>query len=97
MLWFKSKTTYLFLVLMLHITLLDLFFVGANGAVFLIDKNLEMKTIVTHLLIVCVSVSFYMFIDRLNQYYRESSIKVKDFNWIVWSVLFIFLLGFILI
>lgn len=64
MAWYKSKKFYLFTVLLVHISLLDLFFVNHSGPVFLLDKNSELKTIFTHLFIVIISVVFYTLLTK---------------------------------
>ena len=95
--YLKNKTFYLFIVLFVHFSLLDLFFVTHKGPVFLIDKNLEIKTILTHLAIVCISVGFYVVLNSSVSYFRDDDSKVSDFTWVLWSALMIFAIGFILI
>lgn len=97
MTWFKNKTFYLFVVLLTHVTLLDLFFVTNKGPVFLVDKNLEIKTIITHLIIIFVSVGFYILLNVSMDSYRKTNTKVSDFTWVIWSVVLILGIGFVLI
>lgn len=94
---FKNKSFILFAVLLLHITLLDLVMITYKGAVILVDKNIEFKTIITHLLIVCVSVGFYCLFNYLVTSFRNSKYKINDYVWIVLPIIFILLIGFILI
>lgn len=97
MTWFKNKTFYLFIVLLVHVSLLDLFFVTHKGLVFLFDKNLEIKTIITHLIIISVSVGFYVMLNSSANYYRRTNTKVSDITWVLCSVLMIFSIGFFLV
>lgn len=97
MAWFKSKTFYLFIVLLLHVSLLDLFFVTHGGPVFLFDKNSEIKTIVTHLLIVLASVGFYVLLTKFRAYYSDPLFKISEITWVIWSVILILSIGFVLI
>ncbi len=91
---FKSKSFTLFIVLLLHITLLDLVMITYKGAVILVDKNIEFKTILTHLLIVCASVGFYCLLNYLVIRFTNSTSKVSDYMWVVLPVLFILFIGF---
>lgn len=97
MAWYKSKIFYLFIVLLVHVSLLDLFFVTHSGPVFLLDKNSELKTILTHLLIAILSVGFYVLLTKYRAHVQEVSFRVSDITWVVWSVILILLIGFILI
>lgn len=97
MAWYKSKTFILFIVLLVHVTLLDFFFVTHQGPVFLFDKNSELKTIVTHLLIVLASVGFYVLLTKYREHYRKTTFRVSEITWVIWSVILIFSIGFVLI
>ncbi|XPF92702.1 hypothetical protein ACM9HF_11700 [Colwellia sp. RE-S-Sl-9] len=61
------------------------------------DKNLEIKTIVTHLLIIFVSVGFYVLLNVGMSSYRKTNTKVSDFTWVIWSVVLILGIGFVLV
>lgn len=97
MTWFKNKAFYLFIVLLVHVSLLDLFFVTHKGPVFLFDENLEIKTIITHFIIIGVSVGFYVMLNSSANYFSRVNTKISDITWVLWSVLMIFAIGFILI
>lgn len=97
MLWLKNKTFLLFIALLIHITLLDFVVVTYNGAIFLIDENIALKTIITHLVIVCSSVAFYYGLNNFLDFYRQSNYKTSDYMWITWSVFLILIIGFLLI
>lgn len=63
--WLKNKTAQLFLVLWLHISLLNLFFVNHQGIVFLWQENGELNTLLTHFLTALIAVLFYMAITKI--------------------------------
>jgi hypothetical protein len=60
----SKKSKILFLVIWLHITLLDLFYINHNGFVFLWQENREFKTLFTHLLIATLTVIFYLLVNK---------------------------------
>jgi hypothetical protein len=60
-----KKSAVLFLVIWLHITLLDLFYVNQNGIVFLWQENSELKPVLVHLLIATLTVLFYLGLSLL--------------------------------
>jgi len=63
--WLKNKNTQLFLVLWLHISLLNLFFVNRNGFVFLWQENGELNTLLTHLFSALSATLFYFAISKV--------------------------------
>lgn len=93
---FKNKIFILFIVLSIHITLLDLVVATYDNVIILIDKNIEFKTIITHLLIVVISVGFYMLLSTFNSGYQSLLAKSRDYMWIIWSVILVLFIGFIL-
>jgi hypothetical protein len=97
MAWYKSKTFYLSLVLFVHVSLLDLFFVTTKGPVFLVDKNTEVKTLITHFVIVMLSVVFYVLLTKYREHARTTSFQISEVTWVVWSVALLFGIGFLVI
>lgn len=71
--WLTNKTTQLFLVLWLHISLLNLFFVNKGGVVFLWKQNGELNTLLTHFFTALIATIAYMIITRI----RKGSIEKK--------------------
>lgn len=55
----------LFIVLFIHITLLDLFLVTTRGLVFLVQPSLKVETVVVHLTIVCLSCLMLLLVQYL--------------------------------
>lgn len=60
----KNKLVLLFIVLLIHNTCMDLFSVVDNSLVVLWEKSIELKTIITHSVLVVLSVLFYLFINK---------------------------------
>ena len=63
--WLKNKTTQLFFVLWLHISLLNLFFVNKGGFVFLWKQNGQLNTLLTHFFTALIATIFYMIITKI--------------------------------
>jgi len=97
MTWYKSKTFYLFIILLVHVSLLDLFFIGDNGLVFLFTKNSEFKTIITHITIIGLSVLFYRLLVLSESYYRRTNAKISDMTWVLCSVFILCAIGLIVV
>ena len=86
----KQKTL-LFLILFAHVTLLDFAFISGKGKiVFLWQQSLELKTLLTHLLITIVALISFIGFNQLYQYLqiRKSNIVVKSATFV--SVLLMF-------
>jgi len=82
----NNKTVYLFLVLWLHISLLNLFFVGSQGAVFLWQENSELNTLVTHFLIALSAVLFYMLVTKIRVFFADKPLVMGN-NFLVFGSL----------
>jgi hypothetical protein len=67
----RNKTVYLFCVLWIHISLLNLFFVNRNGAVFLWQENSELNTLVAHFVIALCAVLFYIMLGRVHTFFTN--------------------------
>lgn len=94
--WYRKKTTLLLLVVWLHITLLDLFFVLYTGPVFLWEENLRWSTQLVHLLIAVLTWAFYLFITKLRRDYRLGQFKIGENIWIACSLFMLCSIGFLL-
>ena len=49
MTWYKNKTLQVFIIIFLHMSILDFFHVGSKGAVFFVEESLRLHTILIHL------------------------------------------------
>ena len=93
----KSIPVLLFLVLWLHISLFDLFFVTYSGPVFYWDENLRGETILVHLSLAFVSALFYLLIGIMRNKSQFIKIKITDKFWLISSIFMVILIGFSII
>jgi hypothetical protein len=93
----KRKSVLLFLVILLHVTLLDLFFVLSSGPVFLWDKNSEWQTIATHLLIAVATLLFYQAISKTSVGHGKQNVMFQHYVFVILSLVGLFFLGLYLI
>jgi len=93
----KSKPVLLFLVLWLHISLLDLFFVRPSGPVFYWDENLRGETILVHISLALASVLFYLLIGFMRNKSQTRKIKITDKFWLISSIFMVILIGFFIV
>jgi hypothetical protein len=61
----KLKQWQFLVVIWLHITLLDLFYITPRGIVFLWHDNGQLKTLATHAFIALLTFSFYLLVNKL--------------------------------
>ncbi len=97
MTWLKNKTTLLFVIVLLHNSLLDLFFVNHTGLVFLWHENGQLNTVLTHLLTASLVVMFFLLIEKLSNSYKTKAFKISERIWAGCSIILITLIGFLLI
>lgn len=81
-----KKYFLLFLIIFIHITFLDLFFVTLNGPVFLFDENLRIETILVHLLIAVTSIIICIVVTKIRLSYKTGKLKLRDNVLILCSV-----------
>lgn len=61
----KSKALGLFVILWLHITLLNFAFIGYNGIVFLWQESLDGLTLITHIVAAATAVLCFYCVEQL--------------------------------
>jgi hypothetical protein len=94
--WLKNKTTQLFFVLWLHISLLNLFFVNKGGFVFLWKQNGELNTLLTHFCTAFIATLFYMAITRIRIGLAGKKFSLGNNVFVFGSVVMVGLIVFIL-
>jgi hypothetical protein len=94
--WLKNKTTQLFFVLWLHISLLNLFFVNKGGFVFLWKQNGELNTLLTHFCTALIATLFYLAVTKIRVGLREKKFSMGNNVFVFGSVIIVILIGFIL-
>jgi hypothetical protein len=94
--WLKNKTTQLFFVLWLHISLLNLFFVNKGGFVFLWKQNGELNTLLTHFSTALIATLFYLAITKVRTRLAGKKFSLGNNVFVFGSVIMVVLIGFIL-
>jgi hypothetical protein len=92
----KNKPLLLFIVLWLHISLLDLFFVTYSGPVFLWSENLRAESFIVHTLIAFGGVGLYVLLTRAKQEYVAGNLNIGDKTWLFCSLMLILSIGYTL-
>ena len=92
----SKKSFVLFLVIWLHVTLLDLSYVNHKGAVFLWEESFRPITLFTHLLIAATTLIFYLLVTKLRGSFQNSQYKVGQHIWLYCSVIMALTIGFLL-
>jgi len=95
--WKNNKTVHLFLVLWVHISLLNLFFVNHRGAVFLWQENSELNTLITHFVIALSAVFFYMMVSKLRVLFSNKKFALGNNLFILGSLAMMALIGLLLV
>lgn len=95
--WAKNKTVYLFFVLWIHISLLNLFFVNRHGAVFLWQENSELNTLITHLIIAFSTVLFYILVTKIRVFVSDKKFGLGNNLFIFGSVAMMVLIGLLIV
>ncbi len=77
----SSKQLALFaIILMLHLSLLNLFFVTANGPVFLWQQNMRWQTVLIHVFTVALGSVILCLINYIYQRYINKTNEKNDEN-----------------
>lgn len=94
----KSKQYFaVFLLLWLHVTVLDLFYVTTTSIVFLWQENFAPLTLLVHFLTALVAVIFYIGISEYRAYLAALNRSMSNKFWLISSlILFVFITYFIL-
>ncbi len=93
----RHRSLVLFIVLFIHITVLDLFYVTPSRIVFLWQENAQIETIVVHLLIALLSVALFIITVKAKQINQTGRIKVDEKVWLASSMVFIASIGYMLV
>jgi len=93
----KNKVLLLFLVLWLHISLFDLFYVSYSGPVFYWDENLRSETVIVHLSLAVISALFYFMLSVVSDKYQAKKIKITDKFWLISSILMVISIGYFIV
>jgi len=92
----NKKSFILFLVIWLHVTLLDLSYVNHNGAVFLWDESLRPTTLLVHFSIATVTLMFYLLVIKLRKDFKSRKYEVGQNIWLYCSMVMLLTIGYLL-
>lgn len=69
---------FLFFLILIHNTLLDLFYIGYNGPVFLWEKNLKFEVFTTHFTIATATMLVYISAAKLRKEVKSGKLKIGE-------------------
>ena len=92
MMSFRAKYAYilLFIVLFAHVSILDLFFVGYHGPVFLWEENLSLRTVAVHLTTALIAVICFGLFSLMRKDVNKGRVFLSDKVLIVCSCALVF-------
>lgn len=93
----KSKTLLLFVILFLHVSLLDLFYVTYSGLVFLWLENAQLDTVLVHFLTAILTTALYLLLIKAKELTKANEIKVNEKFWLASSLVLVFSIGYLLV
>jgi len=91
-----NKKYILFLIIWLHVSLLDLFFVNYSGPVFLWKENAELKTLAVHFAIAAITTLSFMLAEKMHQLYQNGALSIREPLLIACSIGMLTAIGFLL-
>ncbi|WP_448548207.1 hypothetical protein [Thalassotalea fusca] len=92
-----NKPFILFVILWIHVSVLDLFFVTYQGPVFLFAENTTLTAIITHMLIAAIGTGCYICSCQFRQWRQRKSGGVSDNIWLACSAMLIGAIIFIIV
>ena len=92
-----STKILIFVVILVHVTILDFMFVNSNGLVLLPEKNLQLQTVAVHIAIALVTTLVYWFTEKVSSQDGRTRIKVKEPMLILLSVAMAISIGYLLL
>ncbi|MGL1958614.1 MAG: hypothetical protein OCD00_15005 [Colwellia sp.] len=85
-----------FVIIWLHISILDLFYVTYRGPVFLWQKNAELLTLVVHFGIALATLAFYLLLKKISGEYQLGKFKISNKVWLLCSICLFFSITFLI-
>lgn len=92
-----KQRLFLFFIVWLHVTVLDLFFVTHAGPVFMWAESTEFATLLVHLLTATTVTLTFIGLERFRNDYRQGKYAVRESIFMFLSIAMIFGIGFLLI
>jgi len=94
---FNAKYLLVFVIIWLHMTLLDLFYVTPNGPIFLFEENSQPLTLLVHFIVAVSSLFSFYVASKVRQRYIQGKMEVREPILITSSVLMTACIGFLLL
>jgi hypothetical protein len=93
----KAKPILIFIILWLHVSILDLFFVTQSSIVFLWQENARIETLVVHFLIALTAAAFYWLVSYIRQTSIISTITNNNKLWVISSAFLLALIVYLMV
>lgn len=93
----NTKYIFFFLIIWLHMTLLDLFFVTSSGPVFLFEENSQPLTLLVHFSVAIATFIGFWLAIKVSQRYKEGKMEVREPILITSSILMVGCIGLLLL
>lgn len=92
----KTKTLLLFVIVLIHNTILDFFYVTHKGPVFLWEKSSEFSTISVHILIATLVTVVFLIANKIHQEYISGTFEIREKLLVASSVVLVVCISFLL-
>ena len=92
-----STKILIFVVILVHVTILDFMFVNSNGLVLLPEKNLQLQTVAVHISIALVTTLVYWLTEKVSSQEGRTRIKIKEPMLMLLSVAMAISIGYLLL
>ena len=92
-----NKSIILLLIIWIHVSLLDLFYVSHSGPVFLWEKNSQTMVFIVHALIAFLTLFTYLIVSKMRMEYKSGRFVIQESVWMISSVCLVVLIGIMMI
>ncbi len=92
-----STKILIFVVILVHVTILDFMFVNSKGLVLLPEKNLQLQTVAVHIAIALVTTLVYWITEKISSQDGRTRIKIKEPMLMLLSVAMAISIGYLLL
>lgn len=92
----KYRAYILFIILFVHFSLMDLFFVTTTKTVFLWEENARLETIATHFIAALLGSACYQVVTKFRSIDAKRGGIINDRTWFFCSIVLIGLIAYIM-
>jgi len=93
----RFTRTLFFLIILLHITLLDFMFVNHTGLVFLPEESSRTTTLIVHFMIATLTLLTFVLAEAIRAGYKQGKLKVRESLLISASIVMALSIGYLLL